>query len=68
MQYGGEKRRVVLTKDLTKYNSLCEIGIFGWTIPMEHFTDWGKMDDFVAVRFDNGAELDVTYSSLRFQE
>ena len=68
MQEGGEKRRVRLMKDLTKYNSLCTFDTMGWTVPLVHFTDWGKSDDFVAVRFDNGVEMDVAYGSLRFEE
>jgi len=27
---------------------------------------WGSWDTFVAVRFDNGAVLDIAYKSLEF--
>jgi len=64
MQLGGEPIRVKLTEDLTKYDRRCKVGELGWTIPMTKLSVWGSLDRFVAVRFDNGAELDVLWKGL----
>jgi hypothetical protein len=66
-QLGGEPRKVKLIKDLTKYNIKLTIGQEGVTIPNKEFSSWGSFDDFVAVAFDNGVELDVSYTSLKFK-
>lgn len=66
MQEGGTKKRVELTRDLTKYNSNCVIGAKGYTIPDVKLSNFGNFDDFVAVKFDNGAKMDVAVSSLKF--
>jgi hypothetical protein len=64
MQIAGKKERVKLIVDLTRYNSNCKIGELGWTMPNVKLSMWGSEDRFVAVRFDNGAMLDVLYKSL----
>ncbi len=60
----GYKRKVELIKDLTKYDSRCTIGSIGWTIPNVKLSMWGSSDNFVAVKFDNGARLDIALNSL----
>jgi hypothetical protein len=64
MQYGGEPQKVKLTVDLTKYDSRCVAGSTGKTIPNVKLSEWGGYDHFVAVRFDNGASMDIAYNSL----
>lgn len=64
MQIAGNPKRVKLKVDLTKYNSRCKIGEMGWTIPDVKLSVWGSQDRFVAVKFDNGAKLDVIWESL----
>jgi len=66
MQIGGKPRKVKLTVDLTKYDSRCVEGSTGTTIPNYRVGIWGDWDTFVAVRFDNGAVLDILYKSLEF--
>jgi len=68
MQLGGEPQKVTLKSGLTKYNSKCVVGSEGKTIPNKAFGTFGKFDHFVAVKFDNGAEMDVAYSSLKIEE
>lgn len=68
MQLGGEPQKVVLKTDLTKYHDACVEGSIGVTIPDYKVGMWGSYDRFVAVRFDNGAVLDVLYSGLEFTE
>ena len=67
MEY-GKPRRVKLKDDLTKYDERCTIGQLGKTIPLYKFGVWGSFDHFVAVKFDNGAGLDVAFSSLEIIE
>jgi len=64
MQLGGNPVQVELTTDLTKYDSRCAVGQKGMTIPNHKCGLYGSFDDFVAVRFDNGAILDIAYNSL----
>ena len=64
MQIAGEPKRVKLKVDLTKYNSKCKIDSLGYTIPNTKLSMWGSQDRFVAVNFDNGAQLDVLWESL----
>lgn len=64
MQIAGKPLRVKLKVDLTEYNSLCKVGSIGYTIPDIKLSIWGSQDRFVAVRFDNGAQLDVLWDSL----
>lgn len=64
MQLGGPPVRVRLSVDLTRYDSRCVEGSLGTTIPNHKFGLYGSFDHFVAVRFDNGASMDIAYSSL----
>jgi hypothetical protein len=64
MQIAGNPERVKLKVDLTRYNKKCKIGELGWTMPNIKLSIWGSQDRFVAVRFDNGAELDVLWDGL----
>ncbi len=64
MQISGNPKRVKLKVDLTKYDSRCKKGEMGWTIPDFKVGIWGSQDRFVAVKFDNGASLDVLWESL----
>ena len=64
MQIAGEPKRVKLKVDLTKYDSRCKIGSLGSTMPDIKLSVWGSQDRFVAVNFDNGAQLDVLWESL----
>jgi hypothetical protein len=64
MQYGGKPQKVKLKVDLTKYDSRCVAGSTGKTIPNVKLSIWGGYDRFVAVKFDNGASMDVSYNSL----
>ncbi|MEK6847900.1 MAG: hypothetical protein AABX50_02125 [Nanoarchaeota archaeon] len=64
MQIAGKPLRVKLKVDLTKYNSKCKIGSLGYTAPDVKLSIWGSQDRFVAVKFDNGAQLDVLWDSL----
>jgi len=68
MQEGGTKERVTLKVDLTKYNDKCVSGSKGWTIPNVKLSNFGSFDDFVAVEFDNGAKMDIAYSSLEIEK
>lgn len=64
MQLGGPPVRVKLTTDLTRYDHCCVEGSMGTTIPNTKFGMYGSFDHFVAVRFDNGAAMDIAYNSL----
>lgn len=65
MQTGGKPKRVKLTVDLTRYDERCKIGELGWTVPDTAYGMWARQyDRFVAVKFDNGAKLDVVTKSL----
>ena len=64
MQLGGKPIRVKLIEDLTRYDLRCKVGELGWTIPDTKLSIWGSYDRFVAVRFDNGAKLDVLWKGL----
>lgn len=64
MQLGGKPVQVELTKDLTAYDSRCTVGQKGMTIPSYKCGLYGSFDHFVAVRFDNGAVMDIAYNSL----
>lgn len=64
MQIAGEPKRVRLKVDLTKYDSRCKISSLGYTMPDMKLSIWGSQDRFVAVRFDNGAQLDVLWNNL----
>jgi hypothetical protein len=64
MQLGGKPVQVELTKDLTAYDSRCKVGQKGMTIPNHKCGMYGSFDHFVAVRFDNGAVMDIAYNSL----
>jgi hypothetical protein len=66
MQIGGKPKKVKLKVDLTRYDSRCIEGSSGKTIPNYKVGMWGSWDTFVAVRFDNGAVLDIAYKSLEF--
>lgn len=68
MQLGGKPIRVKLKVDLTKYDSRCEVGQEGITIPNYKCGTYGSFDHFVAIRFDNGAILDIAYSGLEIFE
>jgi hypothetical protein len=64
MQLGGKPVQVELTVDLTEYDSRCKVGEKGMTIPNYKCGLYGSFDHFVAVKFDNGAVLDIAYNSL----
>jgi hypothetical protein len=64
MQLGGNPVQVELTTDLTRYDSRCTAGQKGMTIPNHKCGLYGSFDHFVAVRFDNGAVMDIAYNSL----
>jgi hypothetical protein len=64
MQLGGPPVRVRLTTDLTRYDNRCVNGSMGTTIPNRKFGVFGNYDHFVAVRFDNGAMMDISYGSI----
>ena len=64
MQLGGESKQVRLKVDLTKYAAGCISGSTGKTIPNYKCGTWGSFDHFVAIKFDNGAVLDVAYNSI----
>ncbi len=66
MLYGTKKERVKLLVDLTRYDLRCKIGELGWAIPDLKVGIWGSEDRFCGVIFDNGAKLDVLFSSLKF--
>ena len=68
MQIAGKPIRVKLKKDLTRYDSRLIVGEMGWTIPNEKIGPFGSLDNAVAVRFDNGACLDIFYNSLELIE
>lgn len=68
MQIGGKPKRVQLTVDLTRYAKGLIAGSVGTTIPNVKLSMWGSNDTFVAVRFDNGVELDIAYRSLKILE
>ncbi len=60
----GYARRVKLRVDLTKYDSRCKVNEEGITLPDVKLSMYGSFDNFVAVKFDNGARLDVALNSL----
>ena len=64
MQLGGKPVQVELTVDLRMYDSRCKVGEKGMTIPNHKCGLYGSFDHFVAVRFDNGAVMDIAYNSL----
>lgn len=60
------KQRIELTTDLTRYDKRLTIGQQGVTIPGEAVSMWARGSDrFAAVAFDNGARIDVSYSSFK---
>jgi len=67
-QLGGKPVRVKLLDDLTRYDPRLKVGEMGWTIPYAKLSEWGYQDRFVAVKFDNGARLDVLYEGLELQK
>jgi len=67
MQMAGKPMRVKLKVDLMRYDQRCKVGELGWTMPDTKLSVWGSTDRFVAVRFDNGARLDVLWDSLEKQ-
>lgn len=67
MQLGGNSKKVTLNVDLTKYDNRCVVGSKGKTIPNKAFGTFGNFDHFVAVKFDNGATLDVAYNSINVE-
>ena len=68
MQIGGKPERVKLNTNLERYADGLLPGIEGWTIPNRQFSMWGSQDRFVAVKFDNGVQLDILYKNLDFLE
>jgi len=64
MQLGGKPVQVELTVDLRMYDSRCKVGEKGMTIPNHKCGLYGSFDHFVAVKFDNGAVMDIAYNSL----
>jgi len=59
-----EPIRIQLTQDLTRYHPKLRVGEKGWTIPGEAISDWGELDGFVAVKFDNGLSWDLLWKGL----
>jgi len=66
MQLDNTPLDVELIVDLTKYDKRCKIGEKGTTIPFHKVGTFGAFDNFVAIKFDNGAIMDVAYNSLKF--
>lgn len=66
MQIGGKSKRVTLVTDLTRYNEQLTEGVMGNTVPDIKFGSMGNFDHFVAVKFDNGVEMDILYDSLKY--
>jgi hypothetical protein len=66
MQLGGKPKRVKLNVDLTKYDSRCTLGSEGYTMPNVKLGLYGSFDHFMAVKFDNGAKLDIAINSMEF--
>jgi len=66
MEMSRSPRKVILNVDLTKYDPRCEKDSRGNTMPMVKLSPFGSFDHFVAVKFDNGAQLDVAINSLTF--
>jgi len=64
MQLGGKPQTITLKVDLTRYNSACKEGAIGTTVPNYKVGFYGSYDHFVAVKFENGAILDIAYNSL----
>ena len=64
MQLGGNKIRVKLKVDLTKYDKRLVEGSLGYTMPDIKLDVWGWQDRYVAVKFDCGACLDVRWEGL----
>lgn len=64
MQISGKPQRVKLKVDLSKYDSRRKKDEEGWTISDFKVSIWGSQDRFVAVKFDNGACLDILWTSL----
>lgn len=60
MQYGGEPKRVKLTRDVLDQKE----GQLGYTVPNTQYGSLGGLDDCVAVEFDNGTKLDVFWYAL----
>ena len=64
MQEGGGPIRMRLKKDLTAYHPNAKVGALCTTLPNVKMSMWGSQDHFVAVRFDDGGSLDVTWKGL----
>ncbi len=58
------RARVKLTVDLRRYDPRLLRGSKGHTVPGLKCSDWGESLDFAAVQFDNGALLDILWTSL----
>lgn len=60
--------RVELKKDLTQYHPKLKEGIRGWTIPDKKNNPPNGLDQwaipYVVVRFDNGVQWGIAWSSL----
>jgi len=66
-QLGGNPKRVKLKIDLTRYDTRLTVGQKGTTIPNVKCSMIGGMDNFVAVKFDCGAKLDIVIKSLEYE-
>jgi hypothetical protein len=65
----GERRRVTLKKDLTRYHDHLVPGVTGQLVPELQVGIWGALERFVAVRFDCcGATLDILLDSLELED
>ncbi|MEA3198757.1 MAG: hypothetical protein QOE90_185 [Thermoplasmata archaeon] len=61
----GEKKRITLKDDLTRYHSHLKPGVRGWLLPNVRVGEWGGFDHFGAVEFDCcSARLDVVLRGL----
>lgn len=58
------QKEIMLKVNLEKYGEALVEGVLGWTIPNTKLSMWGSQDRFVAVKFDNGASLDLLWKNL----
>lgn len=68
MQLGGEPKRMKLNVDLSSYHHNAKKGALCTTIPDCKLSVWGSQDRFVAVKFDDGGQLDVLWEGLEKYE
>jgi hypothetical protein len=65
--WNGEKKKVRLNVDLTRYHRHLVPGVTGTVIPDLKCSMWGSQDRFGAVRFDCcGVTMDIVLANLTF--